>query len=77
MPLNYSKGLDIPPFKVCSIYTLASKLLVTYAVMGVSWSIRDIQLILLFFKCQMDFPYHFYLLLLDIYIKRERGLLCP
>ena len=28
MPLNYSKGLDIPPFKVWSIYTLASKLLV-------------------------------------------------
>ena len=77
MPLNYSKGLDIPPFKVWSIYTLASNFWSTYALMGVSWSTQNIQLNLLFFKCQMDFPHHFYILLLRIYIKREKGLLCP
>ena len=55
MPLNYSKGLDIPPFEVWSIYTLASNFWSTYALMGVSWSTRNIQLILLFFKCQMRF----------------------
>ena len=72
MPLNYSKGLDIPPFKEWSLYTLASNFWFTYALMGVSWSTRDIQLILLLFKCQMDFPHHFYILLLDIYNK-EKG----
>ena len=55
MLLNYSKGVDILPFKVWSIYTLASNFWSTYAFMDVSWSTRNIQLILLFFKCQMGF----------------------
>ena len=55
MPLNYSKGRDIPPFKVWSIYTLTSNFWSTYALMGVSWSTQNIQLNLLFFKCQMGF----------------------
>lgn len=65
------------PLKVWFIYTLASNFWSTYALMGVSWSTRNIQLILLFFICQIDFPHHLYILSFDIYIKRERGHLCP
>ena len=77
MPLNYSKGLDIPRLKFGQFMPPRPNFWSTYALMDVSWSIQDIQLILLLFKCQMDFSHHFYILLLDIYIKRERGLLCP
>ena len=72
MPLNYSKGLDIPPFKVWSIYTLASNFWSTYALMGVSWSTQNIQLNLLFFKCQMGFHiiYIYYYL---TFILKEKG----
>ena len=72
MPLNYSKGLDIPPFKVWSIYTLTSNFWSTYALMGVSWSTQNIQLNLLFFKCQMGFHiiYIYYYL---TFILKEKG----
>ena len=72
MPLNYSKGLDIPRLKFGQFIPSRPNFWSTYALMGVSRSIRNIQLILLLFKCQMDFSRHFYVLSLDIYIHGKR-----
>ena len=72
MPLNYSKGLDIPPFKVWSIYTLASKLLVYICPYGCLLVNSKYPTHFTFFKCQMGFHiiYIYYHL---TFILKEKG----
>ena len=78
MPLNYLKRFRYTlRLKFGPFIPSPSNFWSTYALLSVSWPTRNIQLILLLFKCQMDFPRHFYVLSLDIYIQGKRVKYAP
>ena len=78
MPLNYLKRFRYTlRLKFGPFIPSPSNFWSTYALLGVSWPTRNIQLILLLFKCQMNFPRHFYVLSLDIYIQGKRVKYAP
>ena len=78
MPLNYLKRFRYTlHLKFGPFIPSPSNFWSTYALLGVSWPTRNIQLILLLFKCQMNFPRYFYVLSLDIYIQGKRVKYAP
>ena len=78
MPLNYLKRFRYTlRLKFGPFIPSPSNFWSTYALLDVSWPTRNIQLILLLFKCQMDIPRHFYVSSLDIYIQGKRVKYAP